>query len=83
MRLVTLTTHYGLNKVVIDADKVLHMVGTTRPIGTNEDPEAEQARVTEISFQADGNPDGGLVVVEPIDEVVTRIRSAVALHERI
>ncbi len=83
MRLVTLTTHYGLNKVVLDADKILHMVASMRDAGNNEDPSAQQVPVTEINFQADGNPDGGLVVQQDLDTVVLRIRQAISLDERI
>lgn len=87
MRLVSLTTQHARRKVVIDADKVLALVsfGGAMPVAwpiCDKKPEPG-ATGTLITFAGDSNPDGGLVVAEDIDTVVNRIRSAVALNERV
>ncbi len=79
MRLVTLSTNLRGRKVVIDADKILHIIDWTE---TTEPAKPATVR-TAIQFQGDGNPDGGLVVNQSVDEVVSRIRAAISLNERI
>lgn len=81
MRLVTLTLAHNGRKVVIDADKVLSIWDCTL-----DEPAAGKVAVirTAIEFQGDYKIDNDLLVVnQTVDEVVNRIRSAIALNERI